>query len=303
MMDAGEAARREKQRKAQAAAKLQQAAGAPTKKERKKRKRDKASGAPGAADPPKKKGASGGAAWRAAEFRGKGRNDHAKERKRREDLAKEAEGRAVHDVVVVPIFWRNRPGEEDAVVAEAERVKRLLCKDGGVKKLDVWVDRTHKKSPGQKLAFWEAVGVQFRIELGPDDARQKVCAVSRAGADGYASKITVGGVSSVRRADLYAALRDKLGLEKIPDDVAADAALDAAHDAEADATLKAWAKLSDAPRLAATRPKAPKLKIDAAGAASGGAKKIVFGDDALDDSQFALGDAAASSDDDGDDDS
>ena len=60
----------------------------------------------------------------------------------------------------MPYFWRQRPGEEAAVVGEAERIKRLLS----AAKLDIWVDRTHKKSPGQKLAFWEEVGVTWRIE-------------------------------------------------------------------------------------------------------------------------------------------
>lgn len=296
--------RKEKQRAAQAAARKQQAAGAPSKKERKKRKREAtADGATPAttasATSKAAKATGGGKAWRASEFRGKGRNEHKKERSKfHDDLAAEAEGRRVHDVVIIPIFWRTRPGEEDAVVAEAERIKRLLCKNGGAKKLDVWVDHTHKKSPGQKLAFWETVGVQWRVELGPDDVKRKQCTVSKAGSEGYYNRIAIKEVCTVNRSALYGALRDKLGCEKIPEDIAEDRELDAAHDAEADATLKAWNRLTDAPRLAATRPKAPKLKIDADGKTAN-TKKITFGDDDDDDagnddandaSQFALGD-------------
>ena len=292
-----ELARREKQRAAQAAAKLRQAAGAPTKKERKKRKRDVAAGV---APEPKKPNSSsakassgGGAAWRKREFAGKGRNEFKRKREAEEELAAEAAGRTVHDVVIVPIFWRTRPGEEDAVVGEAERIKRLIAKVGDTKvKLDVWVDRTHKKSPGQKLQFWEAVGVKWRVELGPDDVRAKRCVVSCAGGAGYESNIKVKDVSSVRRGAIYHVLRDKLGMDKIPDDVEENPELDANHEEEADSAIKKWNALSNAPRLAATRPKQPKLKIDLDAKPTAN-KKITFGDDDNNDDMFALGDAAA----------
>ena len=298
-VDAGEAARREKQRAAQAAARLRQAAGAPTKKEKKKRRRDVAAGVAVPAPAAKKAsaapgdGKSGGAAWRKREFNGKGRNEFKRRREEQEELEAEAAGRTVHDVVVVPIFWRTRPGEEEAVVGEAERIKRLLAKVGDTKvKLDVWVDRTHKKSPGQKLAFWEAVGVKWRVEVGPDDVRAKRCVVSCAGGKGYESNIKVKDVSSVRRGQLYHVLRDQLGMDKIPDDVEENPELDANHEEEADSAIKKWNALSNAPRLAATRPKQPKLKIDLDAKPTAN-KKITFGDDDNNDDMFALGDAAA----------
>jgi len=192
----------------------------------------------------------------------------------------------------VPIFWRNRPGEEDAVVGEGERIKRLLAQA----KLDVWVDRTHKKSPGQKLAFWEAVGVGWRIELGPDDVRGKRCVVSKAGSDGFASAVKVRDVSSVRRGDVLRALRDRLGLAKVPA-LDEDPALDAEHDKEADAALRKWreaARGEEAPRLAATRPKVSlgkkRINVDA----KSSSKKITFGGDDDDDDIYA----AAGADDD-----
>ena len=298
-----ELARREKQRAAQAAAKLRQAAGAPTKKERKKRKRDVAAGVAPEPKKPNNSGAKassgGGAAWRKREFAGKGRNEFKRKREAEDELAAEAAGRTVHDVVIVPIFWRTRPGEEDAVVGEAERIKRLIAKVGDTKvKLDVWVDRTHKKSPGQKLQFWEAVGVKWRVELGPDDVRAKRCVVSCAGGAGYESNIKVKDVSSVRRGAIYHVLRDKLGMDKIPDDVEENPELDANHEEEADSAVKKWNALSNAPRLAATRPKPPKLKIDVHAKPSN--KKTTFGDDDLDDSQYALGGDGADSDSDSD---
>ena len=156
-----EAAHRAKQREAQAAARKRQAAGAPTKKQRKKHKKEGTT-----YEKPTKSADGSGAAWRRREFKDKGRNDFNKQRTARDA---EAASRRAHDVVIIPIFWRQRPGEEAAVVGEAERIKRLLS----AAKLDIWVDRTHKKSPGQKLAFWEEVGVTWRIELGPDDVRSK----------------------------------------------------------------------------------------------------------------------------------
>jgi hypothetical protein len=54
--------------------------------------------------------------------------------------------RPQHDLVIIPIFWRNVYGQEEAMVEEALRIKGILHKVG----LDVWVDRTHKLTPGMK---------------------------------------------------------------------------------------------------------------------------------------------------------
>ncbi|KAK7238630.1 hypothetical protein SO694_00020320 [Aureococcus anophagefferens] len=117
--------------------------------------------------------------------------------------------------------------------------------------------------------------------------------------DGYESNIKVKDVSSVRRGAIYHVLRDKLGMDKIPDDVEENPELDANHEEEADSAVKKWNALSNAPRLAATRPKPPKLKIDVHAKPSN--KKTTFGDDDLDDTQRLGGDGADSdSDSDGD---
>ena len=261
-----EAARRAKQREAQAAARKRQAEGAPTKKQRKKHKKEGTT-----YEKPTKSADGSGAAWRRREFKDKGRNDFNKQRTARDA---EAASRRAHDVVIVPIFWRQRPGEEAAVVGEAERIKRLLA----AAKLDIWVDRTHKKSPGQKLAFWEEVGVTWRIELGPDDVRKKKCVVSKAG-DGRSSAeaaLKIRDVSSVKRGDLLRALRDRLNCAKVPS-LDVDDALDAEHDKEADAAVRKWREAAGAlPAPVRPRPKQPKLKIDVDRKA---ASHVVFGGD------------------------
>ena len=225
---------RRRQREAQAAARKRQAEGAPTKKQRKKHKKEGTT-----YEKPTKSADGSGAAWRRREFKDKGRNDFNKQRTARDA---EAAQRRAHDVVIIPIFWRQRPGEEAAVVGEAERIKRLLS----AAKLDIWV-RTHKKSPGQKLAFWEEVGVTWRIEVGPDDVRSKKCVVSRAG-EGRSSAeaaLKIRDVSSVKRGDLLRALRDRLDCAKVPL-LDVDGALDAEHSKEADAALRKWREAAGA---------------------------------------------------------
>lgn len=199
--------RRELQRRKQKEARERQANGALSKKARKAKKR---AGEEIVSNEPRKKigdKKSAGKAWREKEFAGKGRDDFKKARKvASAEMLEEAQGRRKHDVVIVPIFWRQKIGEEEAVVADAERIKSMI----GLA-LDVWIDRTHKKNPGQKYAFWEAVGVRHRIEIGPDDVKAKNCVVaSTQGSYATAKRKTI---NSTSRKSLLAALQD-VGLDK-----------------------------------------------------------------------------------------
>lgn len=182
---------------------------------------------------------SAGKVWRETTFKGKGRNDHKKHRQ-----TDDAKSRRVHDLVIIPIFWRQHPGEEDAVVADADRIKSML-------KADVWIDRTHKKSPGQKYAFWEDVGVRFRIELGPDDVRNKRCVVVFS--NGSFKSATKRTVSSVDQAALINALHD-LGCDKVKPALNQDDTLQ-----RADANLERWVAASGPP----TSNKRLKIDVDA----------------------------------------
>lgn len=186
-----------------------------------------------------------GKAWREAAFKGKGRNDHKKQRQ-----TEDTTGRRVHDIVIIPIFWRQHPGEEYAVVADADRIKAML-------KADVWIDRTHKKSPGQKYAFWEDVGVRFRIELGPDDVRNKRCVVATSsGTFKSAKKRTV---SSVDQAELLAALRD-LGCDKAKPALNQDDVTEQSQ--RADANLERWAAAGGRQPASSGSGSNKRLKID-----------------------------------------
>ncbi|KAJ1445073.1 hypothetical protein M885DRAFT_551077 [Pelagophyceae sp. CCMP2097] len=288
--------RRAAQRERQRVARERQASGAPTKNERKKRKRDGVTGAPDKAKSGDKKDASGksaGAAWREKEYAGKGRNEFKKKR----DVDPDALDRRVHDILIIPIFWRTHPGEEDAVCNEAERVKRLLL--SASKDLDIWIDRTHKKSPGQKLAFWEDVGVTHRIELGPGDCKKKECVVSKSGGTGYSSATKVHDVSSTKRHVLLAALA-KIGFTKC-EAVEENGSLDLQNAAEAEAHLKKWLSGDDSkpqrnPPGGAPRPAKAPMVIDAF--AKSANKKTFGNDDEQDDQQFAGADEDDSDDDD-----
>lgn len=124
--------------------------------------------------------------------------------------------------VIIPIFWRQHPGEEEAVVAEAIRVKKVLARAG----LDVWVDRTHKLSPGQKLAFWEGQGVRWRVEIGPKDLANKSCVLSLTGVPGQFDSVTkLPKVSTVKCGQLLKKLKTRLGMDKITKE-AIDTAMD-----------------------------------------------------------------------------
>lgn len=109
---------KEKQRQKQQAALKRQAAGGVTKRELKRRR---AAGEPLPKLPPKE----------------------SKKRDTKPEKVVERT-RPQHDVVIIPIFWRNVYGQEEAMVEEALRIKAILHKIG----LDVWVDRTHKLTPG-----------------------------------------------------------------------------------------------------------------------------------------------------------
>lgn len=259
-MDPSELQRREMQRQKQREARRRQANGALTKKELKAKLRQskEATRQAQAADATSKKRkttavhsgtsrTSPGKQWREREFKGKGRNEFKKARGvTSANTLLEAKHRRKHDVVVVPIFWRHKPGQEEAVVADADRIKKILAPY-----CDVWIDRTHKNSPGQKYALWEAIGVVRRIELGPDDVENKRCVVaSSTGSYESARRITV---SSIDRAALVRALKCEAGLEKLP--VLPDNEEHRrAQDALSDDIIKRWRDADNSVEQTSTRP-------------------------------------------------
>mmetsp|Transcript_50916 Transcript_50916/g.65202 ORF Transcript_50916/g.65202 Transcript_50916/m.65202 type:complete len:277 (-) Transcript_50916:20-850(-) len=138
--------------------------------------------------------------------------------------------RPQHDLVIIPIFWRNVTGQEEAMVNEALRIKGVLHKVG----LDVWVDRTHKLTPGQKLNFWESQGVRWRVEIGPKEAIKHKCVVSHQKGDAgdYSTVTKLANVSTVRQGELLSKLRNGLSLLKIPDESILTASKDKVGDDE-----------------------------------------------------------------------
>eukprot|EP00397_Hematodinium_sp_SG-2012_P026597 GEMP01027880.1.p1 GENE.GEMP01027880.1~~GEMP01027880.1.p1 ORF type:complete len:377 (+),score=100.00 GEMP01027880.1:181-1311(+) len=84
-----------------------------------------------------------------------------------------------HDIVVIPICWRGRH-DHLAIVAAAQKVKDILAQQG----LDAWVDSRRQYKPGQKFAYWEHLGLKYRVEVGPEDLQQNQCKVCKHGAPG-----------------------------------------------------------------------------------------------------------------------
>jgi len=244
---------------------------------------------------------TGGKAWRESEFKGKGRNDFRKERRvKSSEWDEEASKRRKHEIVIIPIFWRANQGEECAVTSDAQRIKDLLLSIAP--DLDVWIDRTYKKSPGQKFAFWETVGVQCRIELGPEDVKNKRCVIATCVQDLPAQKCTV---SSIKRSELFSSISRALPYSAQSkfqdfDPDMEDALADLRESRLVDETIATWTSISSPRR--SMQPKASRgtgegIKVDATAKKSislssqSSKPKIVFdepatrNDDELDDDQ------------------
>lgn len=81
-----------------------------------------------------------------------------------------------NDVIIVPVAWKRNHSDKIAVDATCDALRRALFSTG----LSPWLDCRREYSPGQKFAYWEHMGVQFRIEIGPEDIAAGVCRVVRA---------------------------------------------------------------------------------------------------------------------------
>ena len=80
-----------------------------------------------------------------------------------------------NDVIIIPVAWKRNHSDKIRVDATCDNVRRALYSTG----LNPWLDCRREYSPGQKFAYWEHMGVQFRIEIGPDDVLAGVCRVVR----------------------------------------------------------------------------------------------------------------------------
>ncbi|EFJ48589.1 hypothetical protein VOLCADRAFT_90716 [Volvox carteri f. nagariensis] len=78
------------------------------------------------------------------------------------------------EVIVLPIFWNNNKEEKTAVLAASERARDILASAG----LSADMDASNKYTPGQKMKYWETMGVRVRVELGPRDVANGNCVVA-----------------------------------------------------------------------------------------------------------------------------
>lgn len=81
-----------------------------------------------------------------------------------------------NDVIIVPVAWKRNQSEKISVDVSCDNVRRGLFSAG----LNPWLDCRREYSPGQKFAYWEHMGVKFRIEIGPEDISQGICRVVKA---------------------------------------------------------------------------------------------------------------------------
>ena len=107
-------------------------------------------------------------------------------RKEERRLIAEEEKRAnerkacTHDVIIIPVAWKRNHQEKVSVDVTCDNVRRALFSTG----LNPWLDCRREYSPGQKFAYWEHMGVNHRIEIGPEDISLGVCRVVRADTPG-----------------------------------------------------------------------------------------------------------------------
>jgi prolyl-tRNA synthetase len=80
-----------------------------------------------------------------------------------------------NDVIIIPVAWKRNHSDKVQVDVTCDNVRRALYSTG----LNPWLDCRREYSPGQKFAYWEHMGVKFRIEIGPDDVLAGVCRIVR----------------------------------------------------------------------------------------------------------------------------
>ena len=81
-----------------------------------------------------------------------------------------------NDVIIIPVAWKRNHSEKVSVDVTCDNVRRALFSAG----LNPWLDCRREYSPGQKFAYWEHMGVKFRIEIGPEDISQGICRAVKA---------------------------------------------------------------------------------------------------------------------------
>jgi len=90
------------------------------------------------------------------------------------------------EVIVVPLFWKHREAEREAVTGAAQEVHKMLTAAG----VRSFVDFSNKLNPGQKYRYWEERGVKLRVELGPKDLESNSCVLAESAKPGEVAKKT-----------------------------------------------------------------------------------------------------------------
>ena len=79
-------------------------------------------------------------------------------------------------VVIVPIITKEQGGENQTSLCNKARELCESLKEGGVR---VKVDDRNQYSPGWRYNHWELKGVPIRLELGPNDMRNRTAVLAR----------------------------------------------------------------------------------------------------------------------------
>ena len=89
----------------------------------------------------------------------------------------------------------------------------------------VELDAGHKYTPGQKFAYWEHLGIQMRIEVGPKEAENRTCIMAWTKTPGeYATVRKETGVPLTKQAILEKAV--EMGMQLGQKKAAAAAAVE-----------------------------------------------------------------------------
>ena len=78
------------------------------------------------------------------------------------------------DIVIIPIHYNRNEGERARVLDAAKLAKTTLA----AAKLNVWTDMRKAYSPCEKFQYWESLGQNLRIEIGPKDVAKRTFIVA-----------------------------------------------------------------------------------------------------------------------------
>lgn len=104
----------------------------------------------------------------------------------RAKLKKSHKPRRAVQVIIIPVFWKQKHAEQDSIFQLADRIQADLRAAG----IRCDCDTTNELTPGQKYRNWEEKGVRVRLEIGPREATAKNAVLALTSAPGEVAQRT-----------------------------------------------------------------------------------------------------------------